>query len=436
VLSGDAVAIVLHAILTGFSERAINVIAMSDEIDERERSVLWTALAEPNDRSDQARRFGDALRSLAAPNMSVNEAYRAAFYASEHWKSLSENPLFAYFAANRSGTPLDKWVHYFPIYEAHLARFRGSAARVLEIGVYRGGGLEMLRHYLGPDANLVGVDIDASVRDTVQGRYIVEVGDQADPEFMAEVAERHGPFDVVIDDGGHTMRQQITSVETVFPRLADDGIYIVEDCHTSYWPDYADPTDEARTFVAWAKDRLDDLHAYHHSIELDLTAPWQTDLSAVHAYDSVVVLDKARRFAPFSEVTGTSDYVNVNRGAAIANVELLATREVALRSAKEAEAEAARLVDEAEQRIAEAESRMSTVAEASEDELRILRAELTAANQHSSRLRSDLDATREELDDTSSKLIGSWEIIQEMRQSRSWQLTAPIRRVKSLIRRR
>jgi hypothetical protein len=85
--------------------------------------------------------------------------------------------------------------------------------------------------------------------------------------------------------------------------------------------------------------------------------------------------------------------------------------------------------------VGEAESRTSAVIEASEDELRILRAELTTANQHASRLRSDLDATREDLEDTNDKLLGSWGIIQEMRQSRSWQVTAPIRRLKSIIRR-
>ena len=423
-LSGEAVAIVLHSVATGFPLRAINVVAMSDEIDESERGVLWAALAESDDRSEQARRFGDALRSLHAPRPLVNEAYRTAFYAGDEWKSLSANPLFAYFVANRGGTPLDKWAHYFPIYDSHLARFRGTAARVLEIGVYRGGGLDMLRQYLGLEAYLAGVDIDPSISIALAGRHPVEIGDQEDADFLTRVAEAHGPFDVVIDDGGHAMRQQIASIETLFPLLADGGTYLVEDCHTSYWPEYADPADPGRTFVAWIKERLDDLHAYHHSTELTLIDPWQTDLTAVHVYDSVVVLDKSHRGAPFSEVTGTSDYINVNREGAAANVELLATREVALVNAKEAA-----------KRVEEAESRLAAAVEASEDELRILRAELLTTNQNASRLRSDIDNIREELEDTNDKLLGSWGIIQEMRQSRSWQITAPIRRLKSIVRR-
>jgi hypothetical protein len=427
-LSGDSVAIVLHALATGFPDRAVNVVAMSDEIDETERAVLWAALTSSDDRSDQARRFGDALRSLGAPRPSVNEAYRSAFYSGEAWKPLSGNPLFAYYAANKGGSPLDKWIHYFPIYDRHLAPYRGSTTRVLEIGVYRGGGLAMLSHYLGPAAQIVGVDIDESAR-TGAGHHVVEIGDQEDPVFLSSVAERHGPFDIVIDDGGHTMRQQIRSVETLFPLLTDGGVYIVEDCHTSYWAPYADPSDPAATFVAWVKDRIDDLHAYHHSTELDLATPWQTDLAAVHAYDSVIVLDKARRLAPFSEVSGTSDYINVDREASAANVELLATRQAAIDQARRVDEDAARRVEDAERRLAEAE-------EASHDEVRILRAELVAAGQNAARTRAELDLTREELADTSSKLLGSWEILREMRQSRSWQVTAPLRGAKSLIRRR
>ena len=398
---------------------------MSAELDEDERAVLWAALTATDDRAEQARRFGDALRSLGAPRPSVNEAYRSAFYSGDRWPSMSDNPLFAYFAANRSGTPLDKWVHYFPIYERHLAPFRGSAARLLEIGVYRGGGLDLFRHHLGPDARIVGIDRDESAR-TVSDRHPVEIGDQADREFLEDVAERHGPFDIVIDDGGHTMDQQIRSIETLFPRLADGGVYIVEDTHTSYWREYSDPADPGSTFIAWTKDRIDDLHAYHHSTELDLEQPWQTDLAAIHAYDSLIVFDKARRDAPFSEVSGTSDYINVDREASAANIELLATRQAALD----------RLQLEAESQVDELTTRANEAAQASDDELRILRAELMAAGQQTARMRTELDLTREELDDTSNKLLGSWEIIREMRQSRSWQLTGPLRAAKSIIRRR
>jgi hypothetical protein len=44
-----------------------------------------------------------------------------------------------------------------------------------------------------------------------------------------------GPLDLIIDDGGHTMRQQQTSFGFLFRHLKVGGIYIIEDLHTSRW---------------------------------------------------------------------------------------------------------------------------------------------------------------------------------------------------------
>jgi len=399
VLGSDAVTNILHAIATGFLDRAVNVVAMSEEINEAERTVLWHALTEDQDRSAQASRFGDALRSLGAERQFVNECYRVAFYAGDGWKALSTNPFYSFFTANRAGYPLDKWIHYFPIYERHLERYRGLPVRVLEIGVYRGGGLEMLRHYLGPDAKLVGIDIDEVARAAATG-YEVELGDQADPDFLRRVVEKHGPFDIVVDDGGHTMRQQVVSVETLFPLLRDDGTYLVEDCHTSYWPDFADQGSDGKTFIEWVKARIDDLNAHHFSQSEQLLSPWQTDLDGLHIYDSVVVLNKNRRVPPFSELSGTKEFINSGRGIGIVQLELVATRDAAINKAAEVD-----------------------------DELRVLRSELAG-------MRGDLERLRQENEKACTDLLGSWDIIRDMRRSKSWKLTAPIRGLKSMISRR
>ncbi len=403
-LSSESLSNVLYALATGNLGRAQNVVATSEEIEEEARAVLWRALAENDDAAGQARALGDALRSLGADRGLVNECYRVSFYAGGSWKGLSENQLFAFFTANRAGKPLDKWVHYFPVYERHLAAYRGTAARVLEIGVYRGGGLELLRHFLGPEPNIVGIDIDETARQAVGDLYPVELGDQADPEFLRGVAEKHGPFDVVIDDGGHTMHQQIVSVETLFPLLNQGGTYIVEDCHTSYWPEYANAQPGGQTFIEWLKDRTDDIHAFHHSVAEHLSEPWQAALSGIHVYDSVAVLDKHLRWAPFSEMSGTGDFINHSRDVAGIHLEMLATRDAALAQSANASAEA----------------------EAAREELLAVRTELQA----------DLDSVNEELAHVREDLHGSWGIIEDMRRSASWRATAPLRRVRSILKER
>jgi cephalosporin hydroxylase len=420
VLSRSSLTSILYSIATGYTDRAVELLTTSDEISDDERELLTRAVVADDECWAQARGLGDALRSLGAERHLSNECYRVAFYSSDDWKALSSNPLYAFFTANRGGNPLDKWIHYFEIYDRHLASYRGRPVRVLEIGVYRGGGLEMLRHYLGPEAKLVGIDIDEVALAAARG-YEVELGDQADPEFLRRVSQKHGPFDVVIDDGGHTMLQQIASVETLFPLLNEGGTYLVEDCHTSYWPAYADQGPDGQTFIDWVKDRIDDLNAFHHSQLQKLISPWQTHLDALHIYDSIVVLTKRRRAAPFSELSGTKEFLTYDRDTGALHLELLATRDAALARVAKADADIAR--------VADIESRAAALAAAIEDLVATDAKEL-------SRLRADLAQVSFEYSRDHSDLLGALQTIRELRHSSSWKLTAPLRKAKAFLVRR
>ena len=108
--------------------------------------------------------------------------------------------------------------------------------------------------------------------------------------LRSAVDEQYGPFDIIIDDGGHTMEQQIISIETLFPLLSDGGVYLVEDTHTSYWSELRRRPSRPGTFIEWAKDRLDDLQRLPpRGCRACDRGP--RELDAVHCYDSVVVLD-------------------------------------------------------------------------------------------------------------------------------------------------
>ena len=50
-----------------------------------------------------------------------------------HEAQPSQNPLRAYFDANR-GALLNKWLHYFDVYDRHFARYRGREIVMVEIG--------------------------------------------------------------------------------------------------------------------------------------------------------------------------------------------------------------------------------------------------------------------------------------------------------------
>src|SRR5882724_6037258 len=109
------------------------------------------------------------------------------------------------------GRRVDKWRHYFQIYDRHFDRFRGKAVRVLEIGVDHGGSLQIWKKYFGSDALIVGVDIDPRCKAYEEPGIQIEIGDQGDPGFWRSLQDHYTGFDIVIDDGSHRLQDQKAS---------------------------------------------------------------------------------------------------------------------------------------------------------------------------------------------------------------------------------
>jgi hypothetical protein len=218
------------------------------------------------------------------------------------------NPLAEYFH-NNPGRLIDKWHHYFEIYHRHFAAFRGRSPVVVEIGVFHGGSLEMWRHYFGAGARIVGIDVDPRCRQFESDSVSVMIGDQADRGFLAEVRTRFPHVDIVIDDGGHTMAQQITSFEELYPHVQPHGVYLCEDLHTSYYPPYGGGYRKDGTFIQYATRLVDQLHAWY-STEPDRFRVDEITRSThgLHFYDSVLVVEKRPIAAPTSSKTGNPSF--------------------------------------------------------------------------------------------------------------------------------
>lgn len=61
-------------------------------------------------------------------------------------------------------------------------------------------------------------------------------GDQADVAFLDDFKHTVGDdFDLIVDAGGHTMKQQIVSLQNLWKAVVAGGIYFCEDLQTSYW---------------------------------------------------------------------------------------------------------------------------------------------------------------------------------------------------------
>lgn len=202
------------------------------------------------------------------------------------------NPLRAYFDSGPERL-LHKWVHYFDIYHRHLAPYRGKAITLVEFGVFHGGSLRMWRDYFGRRARIVGVDIDPRCAELAERGTEVVTGDQEDREFLARLRDGLGTIDLVIDDGGHTMGQQIATFEELWPAVRDGGLYVVEDLHTSYWEEFGGGWRQPGTFIEYAKGLVDEMHTWHTRERGHQPSDWTRSIAGMHIYESVIVLDKA-----------------------------------------------------------------------------------------------------------------------------------------------
>jgi hypothetical protein len=86
-----------------------------------------------------------------------------------------------------SGPLIHKWVHYLDDYDRFLGKYRGTALRVLEIGVSQGGSLSLWRKYLGRNARIFGIDIDNRCAQFDGRDGCVRIGSQADSAFLRSV---------------------------------------------------------------------------------------------------------------------------------------------------------------------------------------------------------------------------------------------------------
>lgn len=141
------------------------------------------------------------------------------------------------------------WHGYTEIYEHIFYPMKKSPIRICEIGVDKGGSLILWRDYF-PKSTVWGIDIvDTSKLDSK--RIKTFVADQANRKQLQSFIDKSGGnFDIIIDDGGHTMEQQQISFGYLFKHLKPHGYYIIEDVHTSipfYRPGFGVEEDQKNT---------------------------------------------------------------------------------------------------------------------------------------------------------------------------------------------
>lgn len=213
--------------------------------------------------------------------------------ATEELRSVYRGRSADIFFANQ-GRTVYKWLHYFSIYDQLLEPYAGSNVRMLEIGVSKGGSLNLWRKFFGDKAVIFGIDIDPNCAVYDGEAAKVRIGSQDDPQFLTGVVAEMGGIDVVLDDGSHVSSHQRASFAVLFPLLEEGGLYIIEDMHTAYWPAYEGGLRRAGTAVEFLKAKIDDMHAHYqkHGMNTEDAMP---DIESIQFFDSVAVVKKRKQ---------------------------------------------------------------------------------------------------------------------------------------------
>lgn len=195
-----------------------------------------------------------------------------------------------------------KWDNYFDVYEDYLPKYIGKNAKLLEIGVAKGGSLEMWAKYL-ENPEIYGIDLYDKITELKYDypNIHLTVGDQGSASFWNDYLSKHTGFDIIIDDGSHKQMDQTYTLLRLFTHLNYGGIYVIEDTHTSYWEKkfdsfYGGGFKKPGTLIENVKDFADLLHVQF--IDEGMLEPilleFFKDLYSVTFYNSMVVLKKKR----------------------------------------------------------------------------------------------------------------------------------------------
>lgn len=190
------------------------------------------------------------------------------------------------------------WLEFADKYQQHLPRpwnvANGCIVRLLEIGVQSGGSARVWRQYYGNKLAYTGLDINPASKRTENAteNIYIEIGSQTNLTLLQEICEKHGPFDIIIDDGAHTFTTIETSFLYMFPNslcLESNGVYATEDIHTMNMAQF-----NSGNIPNIYSNVLTSMHQYWGSKMNGKYSVFGGIVTEMHMYDSLVFVMKGR----------------------------------------------------------------------------------------------------------------------------------------------
>lgn len=122
---------------------------------------------------------------------------------------------------------------YLDTYEKYFSELRDKEFVLLELGVAGGASIRMWREYFRK-AKIYGIDNNKDCAG--EGVFIA---DQTDKEFLLGMLRVIGTPNIIIDDCSHEGALTIETFKYLFPKMAEGGLYFIEDTATFYSKTYS-----------------------------------------------------------------------------------------------------------------------------------------------------------------------------------------------------
>ena len=177
--------------------------------------------------------------------------------------------------ANECGTDKGTWGQshgfsefYNDIFENFKERAINESRKlnILEVGVQYGKSLKMFEMFFEDTANIYGIDIDIS-NTTAQSENVKlyqfnAVDKEKINEFIEELKDIK--FDIILEDASHIFKDQINTLLYLYKHVKEDGIYIIEDLHTSLIWDWGYTMNSTLYYLIF-NDKLDFMTDEEHN---------------------------------------------------------------------------------------------------------------------------------------------------------------------------
>lgn len=214
---------------------------------------------------------------------------------------IKQNPIYQILQEKKFQLDTDKRLQYLDTYHKYFEKFKGKECVFCEIGVFHGDSLKMWKEYFGSKCKIVGIDVDWNCLHYGDDQVSIEIGSQSSPSFWKYIREKYPRIDILLDDGGHTMNQQITTYLEMFPHLNRGGIYLCEDIFTSFWRNY-DENDKGKTFLDFSKEIVLEMEEAFWPEAATYHAGLSKDVEAIHFHQGIIVFEKNKTYSRIENI--------------------------------------------------------------------------------------------------------------------------------------